>query len=375
MGHGQGALEYLGTGMRIIITGNLGYIGTVLSGMALAAGHKVMGIDSDLYRRCTFGSAGIPRVPTLFKDVRDLELADVADCDAILHLAGLSNDPLGDLDPQLTFEINYKASVRLAEMARQAGVQRFIFSSSCSNYGAGGDGMLTEESEFHPVTPYGESKVMVEREVSKMADDHFSPVFLRNATAYGYSPRIRFDLVLNNLVAWAFITGKVHLKSDGSAWRPIVHIEDISQAFLAAVTAPREAIHNQAFNVAQTAENYRIRELAEIVGKTVPDCRVEFAAGASADKRCYRVNCDKIMRTLTDYRPNWTAPKGAQQLLEEYRKNPFTLEEFEGPRYQRVAHIRMLLKEGVLDSTLRFKPIFTADVPRPQPYQPAAGGA
>lgn len=348
--------------MKVIITGNLGYIGAVLSEMALAAGHEVLGIDSDLYRRCTFGDGHIPRVPTLCKDIRDLESDDITGADAILHLAGLSNDPLGDLDENLTYQINYAASVRLAEMARGCGVGRFVFSSSCSNYGAGGQDMLTEESPFNPLTPYGRSKVMVEREVSRLACGEFSPVFLRNATAYGYSPRIRFDLVLNNLTAWAFVTGRVHLKSDGNAWRPVVHVEDIARAFLACLTAPRDSIHNQAFNVAPEGENYQIRELAQIVARTVPDCQLEFAEGASADNRCYRVSSQKIMRTLTDFQPRWRAQLGAAQLLEEYRKNPFTLDEFEGPKYQRVAHIRALLKEGVLDNTLRFRPLGVAEV-------------
>ena len=209
--------------MRVLVTGHLGYIGTVLSPMLLGEGFEVVGLDSDLYRRCTF-TRGIVEIPTICKDIRDVELEDVRGFDAVLHLAGLSNDPLGDFDPALTYEINHRASVRLAELAKQAGARRYVFSSSCSNYGAAGDEMLTEASAFNPVTPYGESKVFTERDVAGMGDDTFSPTFLRNATAYGVSPRIRFDLVLNNLTAWAFTTGKVMLKSDGSPWRPIVHI-------------------------------------------------------------------------------------------------------------------------------------------------------
>ncbi len=273
--------------MKVMVTGHKGYIGTVLVPMLLAEGHDVVGYDSDLYEQCTFGD-GIVDVPEIRKDVREVEPGDLDGIDAVMHLAGLSNDPLGDLNPTLTFEINHKASVRLAVLAKQAGVRRFIFSSSCSNYGAAGDDLINEEAAANPVTPYGESKVLVERDLSEMANDDFTPVFLRNATAYGVSPRLRFDLVLNNLVAWAFTTGKVYLKSDGTPWRPIVHIEDISRAFIAVLHAPVESVHKQAFNVGRSGENFRIRELAEIVKNTVPNCEVTFAEGAGPDKRNYR---------------------------------------------------------------------------------------
>ena len=347
--------------MRVLVTGHLGYIGAVLTRMLLDEGFDVIGLDSDLYSRCTFG-AGLLDVPEIRKDVRDVELSDLEGVDAVLHLAGLSNDPLGDLNPELTFEINHRASVRLAELAKEAGASRYIFSSSCSNYGAGGDDFLTEDSEFNPVTPYGESKVFTERDVSKLADDNFSPTFLRNATAYGASPRIRFDLVLNNLVAWAFTTGKIMLKSDGSPWRPIVHIGDISRAFIAALKAPREAIHNAAFNVGRTEENFRVREIAQIVADTVPGCELAFADSAGPDKRNYRVNCDRILKALPDFQPQWTAKRGAQELFDVYKSIGLTLEEFEGPRYQRIAHIRMLIEKGVLDADLRVQPENAASV-------------
>ncbi len=347
--------------MRVLVTGNLGYIGTVLTPMLVDAGMDVHGLDSDLYRHCTFGD-GLMDVPTTIKDVRDVELSDVEGFDAVCHLAGLSNDPLGDLDPDLTFEINHRASVRLAELCKQAGVGRFIFSSSCSNYGAGGDDMLDEDSRFNPVTPYGESKVFVERDVSPLADEKFSPVFLRNATAYGVSPRLRFDLVVNNLTAWAVTTGKVMMKSDGSPWRPIVHIEDISRAFLAVIKAPRDKIHNKAFNVGRTDENLRVREIANLVGELVPDCEVAFADGASPDTRNYRVNCDMIARELPDFVPQWTARKGVVECYDAYKKHGITLEEFEGPKYQRIGYIRNLLASGELTKSLRFaKPAATVN--------------
>jgi nucleoside-diphosphate-sugar epimerase len=322
--------------------------------LLLAAGHEVVGLDTDLYERCTFGE-GIVSIPTVRKDIREIQAADLEGFDAVIHLAGLSNDPLGDLNPDLTFDINFKASVRIAELAKQAGVQRFAFASSCSNYGAAGDAPLDETSEFNPVTPYGKSKAMTEMEVTKLADDRFSPTFLRCATAYGVSPRLRFDLVLNNLVAWAFTTGKVHLKSDGTPWRPIVHIEDISRAFLAVIQAPREVIHNEAFNVGRTEENFRISEIAQIVKETVPGCEVEFAPGASADTRNYRVNCDKIARMLPEFQPQWTTRKGAAQLYETYKQIGLTLEEFEGERYMRIAHIKKLIGAGLLDRNLRWQ--------------------
>lgn len=322
--------------------------------MLLAAGHEVVGLDSDLYRASTFGD-GFQDIPEILKDVRDVELADLDGVEAVLHLAGLSNDPLGNLNPDLTYEINHLASVRLAKLAKEAGITRYVFSSSCSNYGAGGTDWLTEESAFNPVTPYGISKVRVEQDVAKLADDSFSPTFLRNATAYGVSPRLRFDLVLNNLVAWALTTGLIYIKSDGTPWRPIVHIEDISRAFLAVLEAPRELIHNQAFNVGRNEDNYQIRDLAEIVKDTVPDCRIEYAKDAGPDKRCYRVDCSKILRVLPSFQPQWDTRKGAEELYTAYRKVGLTLEEFEGPRYQRIAHLKQLLSTGKVDENLRWQ--------------------
>jgi nucleoside-diphosphate-sugar epimerase len=328
----------------------------VLTRLVLEAGHEVAGLDSDLYRECTFGPAdALPRVPTVIKDIRDAEPADLTGFEAVMHLAALSNDPLGDFDPELTYEVNHRASVRLAEMARGAGVRRFIFSSSCSTYGMAGEEFLDEHAAFNPVTPYGISKVRAERDISQLADARFTPVFLRNATAYGVSPRLRFDLVLNNLVAWAHTTGEVRLKSDGSAWRPLVHIEDIARAFLGALEAPREAVHNQAFNVGRTSENFRVSEIARVVGETVAGSRVSFAPGASPDQRTYRVSCEKYARTFPGRAVEWTIQRGAEELYCAYRRHGIGVAEFEGPRFKRIAHIQGLLERGALDRSLRWR--------------------
>lgn len=339
--------------MRVLVTGSLGYIGTVLVPMLLKEGHDVIGMDTDYYSRCTFTGAPVD-VPTLKMDVRDAPNTAVRGVDAIIHLAGLSNDPLGDYNPNLTDDINFQASTRLAQLAKQAGVQRFLFASSCSNYGASGDQFLTEEAAFNPVTPYGVSKVRVEQELQNLADESFSPVFLRASTAYGLSPRIRFDLVVNNLTAWAFTTGRVYLKSDGTPWRPIVHVEDICRAYIAALQAPREAVHNQAFNVGTTTENYQIRELAQMVQEIVPGSQVDFATDAGPDKRCYRVDCDKIARVLHGFKPQWTARRGVEQLYQAYKSIGLKLEDFEGPKFMRIAHIKKLIGEGLLDENLRW---------------------
>lgn len=338
--------------MRVLVTGHLGYIGTILVPMLLKRGHDVVGLDADWFEDCTFAGE-LADVQNIRKDVRDVEAADLRGFDAVIHLAGLSNDPMGDYRPQLTEEINYKASVKIARLAKDAGVARFLFASSCSNYGASGDNFLTEDAAFNPVTPYGVSKVRVEEALHALADDSFSPTYLRASTAYGLSPRIRFDLVTNNLTAWAFTTGSVYLKSDGSPWRPIVHVEDIALSYIAALQAPRDLIHDHAFNVGTTTENYQIREIAEIVHDIVPNCEIGFAPDAGPDLRCYRVDCNHIARTLHEFKPQWTARRGVEELYQAYKQVGLALDDFEGERFKRIAHIQKLVAEGRLDADLR----------------------
>lgn len=341
--------------MRVLVTGHNGYIGSVLVPLLLDAGHHVAGLDSYLFEKCSLGD-GVPDVPAFRIDVRDVRVSDLVGFEAIIHLAGISNDPLGDLNPESTYAINYEATIRLARLARQAGVERFLFSSSCSLYGSAGEEMVSEEASFRPVTPYGRSKVLAEKGLSRLASRNFSPTFLRNGTAYGSSPRLRADLVANNLAGHAYTTGRVLVKSDGMAWRPLVHVEDIARAFLAALEAPRVLVHNEAFNVGASEENYKVHEVAQVVAEALPGSRVVFAPGGEPDPRCYRVDCGKLSRTLPTYKTRWSVKSGVEELLEDFRCHGMTLEDFTR-KFHRIEYVKELIGARRLDNFLRWRPI------------------
>ncbi|MFA5034364.1 MAG: NAD(P)-dependent oxidoreductase [Candidatus Margulisiibacteriota bacterium] len=336
--------------MKVLVTGNNGYIGNVMCPMLLEQGFEVVGLDSNYFDDCEFEKRKT-KVRQIVKDIRQIEAADFQGIDAVIHLAGLSNDPIGELNPGITEVINLDASVQCAQLAKQAGVKRFVFASSCSVYGIAEEGKAIDETgALNPVTAYAKSKIGTEQGVAPLADDNFSPVFMRNATVYGASPLLRLDLVVNNLTAWGYTAKKIKIMSDGSPWRPLIHIQDFSRAFIAALKAPKELVHNQVFNVGQNSENYQVKDLADAVKKVIPGCSVEYTGEHGADTRTYKVDFTKINTVLKDYfKPTWNVLKGVEELYAAYQRNHLDLKAFEGEKFIRLKHLALLQKEGRLD--------------------------
>ena len=331
---------------NFVVTGHLGYIGTHAVDLLVNAGHHVRGIDLNLYDGCDFDK--LPRAhEDLIMDIQDVTPEEFAGADAVIHFAALSNDPLGELDRDWTYRVNYEGTVRVAEAAKQAGVQRFVFASSCSLYGASGDASITEENEGAPVTVYGETKILAEDALLAMADESFSPVIMRNATAYGSSPRLRLDVVINNLMAWAFATREIRVISDGTPWRPLVHCRDIARGAIMAALAPRELVHAEVFNFGRGSENYQVRDLVDIVAETAPGCSVVYTGEGGPDSRNYRVNFDKFAKRFPDFEFLHDVHSGAAELYREYTRFPMTKEVLEGPRFVRLRAVKGRLEKLV----------------------------
>jgi len=339
--------------MRVLVTGNLGYVGTVMTPMLSERDFEVWGLDNGYYRDCILGPierTGVTR--QIQKDLRDITVQDLEGADAIVHLGALSNDPTGELNPKLTEDINLKSTIRLAQLAKEAGIHRFVFASSCSIYGSSTGAALDENSNMNPLTAYARSKVEAERALAGLADDSFSPTFLRNGTAYGYSPRLRVDLVVNNLVAWAVTTGKVTLMSDGRAWRPLVHIQDMSGAVMAALSVARERVHGEAFNIGREQDNWQVRDIAESVARVVPGSTVTFADGVSADARNYNVSFAKVRERLPEFEPQWSVDKGIVELYEAFKRFELDYARFDGREFTRLKQLLHLIQERRVDDEL-----------------------
>lgn len=343
-------------GKKIIVTGHNGYIGQVLVGLLIESGYQVIGIDTNYYDEdCSFLKTKYKNVREIKKDIRDLTSKDIEGAYAICHLAALSNDPIGELNERLTYDINYKASYRLATIAKEVGVEKFIYSSSCSLYGRTGNEPLTENAEFNPLTAYAVSKVLSEKNIMPLSDRNFSVTFLRNATAYGISPKLRVDLVVNNLVGWAFTTGEIRIMSDGTPWRPLIHVEDIARAFIAVIESPKEKVNGESFNVGTNSENYQIKDIAYLVKEIMPKCKIIITGEHESDSRSYRVNFDKITKILPDFKPEWNLRKGIEQIYKYYREYGMDFEKFNGRYFVRLKQIKYLLENNKVDSNLYWR--------------------
>ncbi len=341
--------------MKVLVTGTDGYIGSILGPYLIENGHDVTGLDTGFYRSGWLYNDREKTYPTYInKDLRDIDLDDLKGFDAVVHMAELSNDPLGEVNPEITYKINHKGSVKIANLCKEAGIERFVYTSSCSVYGVGNDEYKTEESELNPQTAYAECKVLVEQDVSKLAGESFSPTFLRNATAYGASPRMRFDIVLNNLSGLAWTTGMIKMISDGMPWRPLVHVHDICKAIRCSLEAPRDIIHNQVLNVGDTKENYRVREIAEIVGNVFTGCEVTFG-DSGGDNRSYRVSFDKIKETLPGFSCDFDAERGARELYDIFQRVDMKPEIFNDRPYTRLKQLKFLMSTNQVNNELFWK--------------------